>query len=279
MRAFLYGGFQDGHRVSEVCTDINLGDRSIYWALSSGLVRAGLEVDFVLPDEKDRIGSLDEGDLLVIGGGGLFEGYLLDPQVIRKSPAKKIVVGAGVNWSRKMPPAALFGIQLQAQEALAGIPVVMVRDLQTKAFLRIDSAAVFPDLAWALWKPSEPKKDGAAAVVSAEIRERSDETPIKLNLIHRPDLAMASGWEDFRPFKTVRTDSYHGMIFSLMAGATAEVTLQNVKQESFLLSYADRLTVIPNADGAVSVTCRDPEWFFRQAQESIRRVVRWAGYP
>ncbi len=275
MRAYLYGGFQDGSRESSVCTDINLGDRAIYNALASGLAAAGHEVDFVLPDEVEKITSLEEKDLLVLGGGGLFEGHLLDPEVIQKSKARKVVVGAGVNWLTTTFPWSVLAIQRQARKALVGIKLVLVRDYRTQAFLGTAHASVFPDLAWAAWAPGKQRGTSAAAVVSAEIGERAGETPIRLNRQYRGDLPMASGWEDFCAYNLVRTNSYHGMLFALMAGAIADVTIRNVKQEAFLMSYADHLAMRWNTEDTVSVSCPDPEWFCRQAKLSISIVVDW----
>jgi len=272
MRVYLYGSFQDGTRPNRVSKDVNFGDRIIYQTVSGFLEKCGFEVDFILPNEDDKICTLTDADRLVIGGGGLIHSMLLNQPSIEISKARKAVFGLGINWENGTKPPTIRDLTSTAA-FLKGIPFLMVRDWQTKAFIRSDRAQVCPDVSLLHWiGDSEPGKERALVAHSA-LQPREGEVLISFNSVHTTENSEAIiDPVQLRRFGHIRTSSYHGMLLAFTVNATAEVYVHNVKQQAFFSSYWDHLD-IEERDGALLVKCKDPGWFKSEVENGLERLA------
>lgn len=274
-KIYLYGSFQDGSRPSKVSTEINFGDLTVFRTMKNHFVEAGFDVDYILPDDSVRLTSLNAGDLLVIGGGGLLHPMMLNKPDLDKCRATKAVYGIGINWEMDTPRSIIQGL-LEVSMFIRDIPFVVVRDWQTRAFLRIENAEIFPDPVMANM-PCSGSGTAKAVIVAPNMETgRPEEEEIYFNSQYlTKDRHMVSDLRELWKYGHIRTSAFHGMLLGLMADATVEALIHNVKQESFLMTYWDKLEIIHDGKW-VTVRCKDRKWFNEEAERGLRSLIEYA---
>ena len=273
-KVFLYGAFRDNTRSSCVCQDVNFGDLTIYQTMKRFLTKESFSVDYILPNEIEKLAALSTSDWLVIGGGGVIHPDLLNTPAIIKCAAKKAVFGIGINWEHNTRYKTIKGLR-DSSRFLKDIPFVCVRDYQTKEFLGINHAFVYPDVILSNWIGEAPAGVEKAVVITDTLFSRDGENSICFNSFHARDGAKnIDSISQLIRFGHVRSRNYHGMLLAFVVNATAEIYDHNVKHDAFLRSYADKLD-IRYADETAIVRCKHQKWFCDGANKSLGLLVEF----
>jgi len=283
-RVFLYGAFQDGTRRSEVCTDVNFGDRLIYQVTKDALVKEGYDVDFCLPDDNDIMASLTPDDVLVIGPGGLFHPMLINLDSILSCKAEKAVFGVGVNWPFGTKGDCVNEVRRVAQSLCSRMEVISVRDRITLNFVGAGSFPVFPDVSLVymgtqstgigsafVWSGDGEPEDNEDLLFFSLLSKRRDECygPTRHKRTIITDINQMSG------YKRVRGESYHAMLVPLCFGADVLTRIVNIKQLAFIEDYRDYLVVNYCGD-SVHISLPPGGYPLRMmACEGLSRLVQW----
>lgn len=277
-QVYLYGAFQNGTRPSVVCTDISFGDLLIYETMRAAIEYAGHTVDFILPDDADRLASLMEDDVLVLGGGGIIHPFMLNRELIEGCKARKALFGVGINWAVGTARGAVHDMGI-LWDFVQAIPLVIVRDWQTKAFLRRADSHVVPDVSFLNWSPEFKPGDQRAVVLGHEVDQQEPlEVVLCMNKAReRENVENVTTIRQFSRFNYVRSNAYHAMIIALMYGATADIKIHNVKQDAFLDSYADKLYVEYVGETGAKVKCKDQRWFYDEVRKGMDLLVSYIG--
>ena len=276
MKIRIYGAFQDGTRASAASTDVCFGDRLIFETLRENLAGVSEDIDFVLPDEKEKVGSLGSGDVLIIGGGGLIHPNLLSAPVIKSCRARKAVFGVGINWGVACPLWTIYQLSEIAESCFKDIPFVCVRDFQTKAFLRMERARVCPDVIFLNWKEGQKTGNEKAVIEDGELKVEQGEAILSFHKQYSTNTSLAvTSLDQLKRFGSIRTISYHGMLAPLVLGSIADVTMINVKQAAFFMSYKDKLQILKHDNNRFILRCTKPEDLFRSVKAEFQELVSY----
>lgn len=270
MKIRLYGAFQDGTRISRISTDVCFGDRIICETLRKNLSCISSNIDFILPDDNERLAEMSPKDVLVIGGGGLIHPELLNVSGIKACKARKAVFGVGINWDLTTPYWTIRRLSEIVERCFRDIPFICVRDWQTKAFLRMDRVRVCPDVIFLNWDKNVKTGSERAVIDDFKFKKESNETSINFHKIHAKEGSeIITSLDQLKRFGSIRTLSYHGMLAPLVLGSNADVTIVNVKQEAFLLSYWDKLNILGHEGNRIIMSCADPEFMFNMVHKEF----------
>jgi hypothetical protein len=273
-KVFLYGAFRDNTRSSCVCQDINFGDLTIYQTMKRFLTKESFVVDYILPNEIEKLSVLDTNDWLVIGGGGVIHPDLLNTPAIIKCAAKKAVFGIGINWEHGTRYKTIKELR-DSSSFLKNIPFVCVRDYKTREFLGVNHALVYPDVILSNWIGETSAGVEKAVVITDTLFSRDSEDSICFYSFHARDGAKNIGSiSQLIRFGYIRSRNYHGMLLAFVVNATAEIYDHNVKHDAFLRSYADKLD-IRYTDETTIVRCKNPKWFYDEANKSLELLLRF----
>ena len=275
-RILIYGAFQDGTRPSIYSTDVCFGDRLIYSTMKRYLENLPVDIDFVLPDDRERMLSLRNCDYLIIGGGGLLHPNMLQYDNIHDCKAIKAVFDIGINWDYSTPSKTINEIKTNAS-FMKDIQFFTVRDFQTKEFLGIDHIRVYPDISFLNWIGALPSgKEKAYIAASPAERANADERLIYFHRLNEsPESEKIVSFEQLKKFGNLRGVAYHGMLLSFALNATYDMHLTNVKHDAFISSYSNKLDIKVLGNNHIIVKCNDPEYFFNRAKESIDSLIQF----